>query len=175
MYAKESTAQRIWNYKNRYRWGMMFLLLSMFIVWFCVPKQVRAARNIAQTEASQQEELLSDLPLSDIQKVLEQNTDTQDLTFRELVRQLMQDGEYTDKRTLVRQVFDRAFGDVAEGKQLFVQILLLTAACSFLQNFIHVFENSQISKTGFYLYFLLLMGLLLRSYLLIHGILEDVL
>ena len=53
--------------------------------------------------------------LSDIQKVLEQNTDTQDLTFRELVRQLMQDGEYTDKRTLVRQVFDRAFGDVAEG------------------------------------------------------------
>ena len=55
------------------------------------------------------------------------------------------------------------------------QILLLTAACSFLQNFIHVFENSQISKTGFYLYFLLLMGLLLRSYLLIHGILEDVL
>lgn len=154
---------------------MIFLLLSVFVVWFCVPKQVRAARNIAQTEASQQEELLSDLPLSDIQKVLEQNTDTQDLTFRELVRQLMQDGEYTDKRTLVRQVFDRAFGDVAEGKQLFVQILLLTAACSFLQNFIHVFENSQISKTGFYLYFLLLMGLLLRSYLLIHGILEDVL
>ena len=144
-------------------------------MWFCVPKQVQAARNIAQTEASQQEELLSDLPLSDIQKVLEQNTDTQDLTFRELARQLMQDGEYTDKRTLVRQVFDRAFGDVAEGKQLFVQILLLTAACSFLQNFIHVFENSQISKTGFYLYFLLLMGLLLRSYLLIHGILEDVL
>ena len=154
---------------------MIFLLLSVFVVWFCVPKQVRAAQNIAQTEASQQEELLSDLPLSDIQKVLEQNTDTQDLTFRELVRQLMQDGEYTDKRTLVRQVFDRAFGDVAEGKQLFVQILLLTAACSFLQNFIHVFENSQISKTGFYLYFLLLMGLLLRSYLLIHGILEDVL
>ena len=32
-----------------------------------------------------------------------------------------------------------------------------------------------ISKTGFYLYFLLLMGLLLRSYLLIHGILEGVL
>lgn len=175
MYAKESTAQRIWNHKNRYRWCMIFLLLSVFVVWFCVPKQVRAAQNIAQTEASQQEELLSDLPLSDIQKALEQNTDTQDLTFRELVRQLMQDGEYTDKRTLVRQVFDRAFGDVAEGKQLFVQILLLTAACSFLQNFIHVFENSQISKTGFYLYFLLLMGLLLRSYLLIHGILEDVL
>ena len=113
MYAKESTAQRIWNHKNRYRWCMIFLLLSVFVVWFCVPKQVRAAQNIAQTEASQQEELLSDLPLSDIQKVLEQNTDTQDLTFRELVRQLMQDGEYTDKRTLVRQVFDRAFGDVA--------------------------------------------------------------
>ena len=74
---------------------MIFLLLSVFVVWFCVPKQVRAAQNIAQTEASQQEELLSDLPLSDIQKVLEQNTDTQDLTFRELVRQLMQDGEYT--------------------------------------------------------------------------------
>ena len=120
-------------------------------------------------------ELLSDLPLSDIQKVLEQNSDTKELSFRELVRQLMQAGENTDKWTLVRQIFGSTFGDVSEGKQLFVQILLLTAACAFLQNFINVFENSQISKTGFYLYFLLLMGLLLRSYLLIHGILEDVL
>ena len=149
MYAKERTAQRIWNHKNRYRWCMIFLLLSVFVVWFCVPKQVRAAQNIAQTEASQQEELLSDLPLSDIQKVLEQNTDTQDLTFRELVRQLMQDGEYTDKRTLVRQVFDRAFGDVAEGKQLFVQILLLTAACSFCRILSMCLRTARFQKQGF--------------------------
>ena len=117
---RKSTAQRIWNYKKQIQMGYDAFTFERVRVWFCVPKQVWAARNIAQAEDSQQEELLSDLPLSDIQKVLEQNTDTQDLTFRELVRQLMQDGEYTDKRTLVRQVFDRAFGDVAEGKQLFV-------------------------------------------------------
>lgn len=95
--------------------------------------------------------------------------------FRELVKSLMLADANTDKQELFRQILRSAFGDVEEGRQVFVQILLLTAACAFLQNFINVFENSQISKTGFYLYFLLLMGLLLRSYLLIHGILEGVL
>ena len=81
----------------------------------------------------------------------------------------------TDTQELFRQILRSAFGDVEGRRQVFVQILLLTAACAFLQNFINVVENSQISKTGFYLYFLLLIGLLLRSYLLIHGILEGVL
>lgn len=124
---------------------------------------------------SMQQDLLSDLPLSDIQDVLQENTDTENIYFRELVKSLMLADANTDKQELFRQILRSAFGDVEEGRQVFVQILLLTAACAFLQNFINVFENSQISKTGFYLYFLLLMGLLLRSYLLIHGILEGVL
>ena len=124
---------------------------------------------------STQQDLLADLPLSDIQDVLQQNADTENISFLELVKSLMQADSNTDKQTLFRQILRSAFGDVEEGRQVFVQILLLTAACAFLQNFINVFENSQISKTGFYLYFLLLMGLLLRSYLLIHGILEGVL
>lgn len=124
---------------------------------------------------SMQQDLLSDLPLSDIQDVLQENTGTENIYFRELVKSLMLADANTDKQELFRQILRSAFGDVEEGRQVFVQILLLTAACAFLQNFINVFENSQISKTGFYLYFLLLMGLLLRSYLLIHGILEGVL
>ena len=124
---------------------------------------------------SMQQDILSDLPLSDIQDVLQENTDTENISFRELVKSLMRADANTDKLELFRRILRSAFGDVEEGRQVFVQILLLTAACAFLQNFINVFENSQISKTGFYLYFLLLMGLLLRSYLLIHGILEGVL
>ena len=131
--------------------------------------------NTGTSDSDSTQELLSDLPLSDIQDVLQQNTGTENLSFRELVKSLMQADTNTDKQELFRQILHSAFGDVEEGRQVFVQILLLTAACAFLQNFTNVFENSQISKTGFYLYFLLLMGLLLRSYLLIHGILEGVL
>ena len=106
-----------------------------------------------------QQDLLSDLPLSDIQDVLQENTDNENISFRELVKKLMQADANTDKLELFRQILRSEFGDIEEGRQVFVQILLLTAACAFLQNFINVFENSQISKTGFYLYFLLLMGL----------------
>ena len=80
---------------------------------------------------STQQDLLADLPLSDIQDVLQQNADTENISFLELVKSLMQADSNTDKQTLFRQILRSAFGDVEEGRQVFVQILLLTAACAF--------------------------------------------
>ena len=83
---------------------------------------------------SMQQDLLSDLPLSDIQDVLQENTDTENIYFRELVKSLMLADANTDKQELFRQILRSAFGDVEEGRQVFVQILLLTAGlCVFAE------------------------------------------
>jgi len=75
---------------------------------------------------SMQQDILSDLPLSDIQDVLQENTDTENISFRELVKSLMRADANTDKLELFRRILRSAFGDVEEGRQVFVQILLLS-------------------------------------------------
>ena len=163
--------------KKKRQWLLLLFGLAglLFIMINIRTEPVHAAEAEDADSSSMQLDLLSDLPLSDIQDVLKQNTDTENLSFRELVKSLMQADETMKKQELYHKILHIVFRDVEEGRQIFVQILLLMAACAFLQNFMNIFESSQISKTGFYLYFLLLMGLLLRSYLLIHTILEGVL
>ena len=84
------------------------------------------------------------------------------------------DGELFS-RGILRELAAGAFSDLSRSKDLLVQILVLTVAFSFFHHFMNLFENSQISKTGFYLYFLILMVLLMRSYLLMDQLLQQVL
>ena len=63
---------------------------------------------------SMQQDLLSDLPLSDIQDVLQENTGTENIYFRELVKSLMLADANTDKQELFRQILRSAFGDEAD-------------------------------------------------------------
>ena len=56
---------------------------------------------------SMQQDLLSDLPLSDIQDVLQENTGTENIYFRELVKSLMLADANTDKQELFRQILRR--------------------------------------------------------------------
>lgn len=128
-----------------------------------------------EEEAFLREDLLSELPLSEIEEVLQSGENTQGISFSDLLRQVLDTEQEVDKKELVKKLVGLAFGDLAECKDIFIQILLMTAAFAFLHNFMNIFEDSQVSKTGFYLYFLVLMVLLMRSYLLIHNLLDGVL
>jgi len=116
------------------------------------------------------EGLLSELNLNDVDDVLAENEDTEDLSFSGLVSELLDDDRKLTKTTLLTQLASLVFGELAECKSTFIQILLLTAAFAFFNSFIRVFENSQISRTGFYMCFLVLMALLMKSYLLISDL-----
>lgn len=148
--------------------GILFLVLLLG----AGSKKVWAAQD---TEGFLQEDLLSELPLSEIEEVLKSGEDTQGISFSDILHQVLDTGQEVDKRELVKELLGLAFGDLSECKAIFIQILLMTAAFAFLHNFINVFEDSQVSKTGFYLYFLVLMVLLMKSYLLIHDLLDRVL
>ena len=157
---------------KKYNIGFWLVLLSL--IFAVLSGGCRA--EAAQEESSVVDEgMLSELPLEEIQDVLNGETQTEGISFSGLIRQVLDPDTEVDKMDIAKQILGMAAGDVKEYKTIFIQILLVTAAFAFLHNFINVFENSQISKTCFYLYFLVLMTLLMKSYLLIHDILDRVL
>ena len=157
--------------KRRFAVRLAVLGAAMAGIFF-VPQPVCAAQ---QDTYNLEEELLSELPVSEIQDVLNRDDSTSDLSFSEILHRVLEADGATDKREIAVQILHLVTGDMAEYKTLFVQLLLVTAAFAFLHNFMNVFENGQISKTCFYLYFLVLMTLLMKSYLLIHDLLGRVL
>jgi stage III sporulation protein AE len=120
-------------------------------------------------------DLLEELPLDDLDEVFKAQTDTADISFSDILERLLTLDEEPDKKEIVSSLFKLAFGDVIAYKQMFVQLLLVTAAFAFLHHFIDLFENSQVSNMGFYLYFLMVMVLLMKSYALVQTILTDIL
>lgn len=119
-------------------------------------------------------DLLLELPLEDVDDVLAENEETKNLSFTDIMRQLLDAEQEPDKKDILEQLLRLAFSDLSQYKTIFLQILLLTIAFAFLNNFINIFENSQISKTGFYMYFLVLMVLLMKSYYLMDHMLQEV-
>lgn len=154
-----------------------YLCLSVWLILFFVvffPDISQASSADKSMEEEMEAELLKELPLQEIQNVLDENEEGVQISFSDLMRQLIR-GEEPDKTAWMRQVVLLFMGNLKEYRTLFVQILILTLAFSFLHYFTDLFENKQVAQMCFYLYFLVLMTLLMKSYLLIHDLLEQVL
>ena len=157
---------------------LRFLWTGMICLWIIFSLPVSAAaseNNLDEDIADLEQELLAELDLDEADQVLEENEGTQNLSFPEILNRILEsDGQIMTKE-LFRDLASFAFSDLSQCRTMFIQILILTIAFAFLNNFINMFENSQISKTGFYMYFLILMVLLMKSYLLMDEILKQVL
>lgn len=163
--------------KKRKTFRRLFWTGMVFLWILCgLSVTVSASENRPEEETDElKTELLKELNLEEIDRVLRENDETQEVSFTEILNQLLdEDGELMT-REVIKELAAFAFSDLSRCKTMFIQILILTIAFAFLNNFINMFENSQISKTGFYLYFLILMVLLVKSYLLMDEILRQVL
>ncbi|MCD8132347.1 MAG: stage III sporulation protein AE [Clostridiales bacterium] len=142
-------------------------------------EEEKSAEDISEEDIDRlTDELLSELSLDDVDEVLATNEGTEDISFSNLVSELLDTDRNLSQTALPGRIVSLAFGELAACRTTFIQILLLTIAFAFFNNFTHVFENSQISRAGFYMCFLVLMALLLKSYLLVSdlfsGVMEQV-
>ena len=62
---------------------------------------------------------LSELPLSEIEEVLQSGENTQGISFSDLLRQVLDTEQEVDKKELVKKLVGLAFGDLAECKGYF--------------------------------------------------------
>lgn len=99
------------------------------------------------------EALLEELDLDGADDILAENEVMQDISFADIVTGILDTDTEISAGDVWNVVRPLIFSDAAEYKSILVRILILTIAFAFFHNFIDVFENSQISRTGFYLFF----------------------
>lgn len=141
--------------------------------WYFVTLLMAAAFWLAGSNCTAQEmtaegtsvlDLPDYLELSDLEEKLRGMTDFSDLSFSDLVLELLQGKLPSGISGLWGEVWRLLFSYLGGQKQLAVQILLIALFSAVCTNFIRVFENSQIADISFYMMYLLIGTLLIGAF-----------
>lgn len=118
--------------------------------------------------------LLDEVDFTELNELLKENESTRGFDFKNLVKQLIS-GEELDKGRLFDTIKDSILYEVSASRDYMLQIILLVAAFALLYNFTNVFEHAAVTDISFYIVYMILLALLLKSFQLISGVLTDTL
>lgn len=168
---------------KRTRTGFRYLYLFLWILIsvYSFKLQAEAAGTGASGAAGQNREagevdvgLLDEVDFGAVDEFLTENSVTEEFDFKELVRQLIA-GEDIDKAWLFHMIKNAFLKEVNECKGYMVQMVLLVAAFALLYNFANVFENAAVTDISFYIVYMILLALLIKSFLVMSNILSGTL
>lgn len=165
------------NFWDKRRW--LQTGIAAFCLWFAAPEGIRAETGetdrlqtgIVQSEDTQgedgpqqtEEEILGDLDLEDVQKTVDGLLE-EEISLTEMIGQMME-GELPLQRETLWAMVEKLLWDAAGlQKSTCVHILLLVILSSVLANLSRVFGDQQIGEITFYMVYLLLFVILLRTF-----------
>jgi len=120
--------------------------------------------KIMQTEASTVSDILEELDLSRVQRMLDQMLGEESFSMKDMLDGLIKGEKVLSEDTVQEMVYSFLFSGLEKEKSLLIKILLLILLSAVLANFADVFESGQIGDICFYIVYLLLFILLMDSF-----------
>ena len=112
--------------------------------------------KITQTEASTVSDILEELDLSRVQRMLDQMLGEESFSMKDMLDGLIKGEKVLSEDTVQEMVHSFLFSGLEKEKSLLIKILLLILLSAVLANFADVFESGQIGDICFYIVYLLL-------------------
>lgn len=120
--------------------------------------------KITQTEAGTVSDILEELDLSRVQRMLDQMLGEESFSMKDMLDGLIKGEKVLSEDTVQEMVHSFLFSGLEKEKSLLIKILLLILLSAVLANFADVFESGQIGDICFYIVYLLLFILLMDSF-----------
>ena len=112
--------------------------------------------KIMQTEASTVSDILEELDLSRVQRMLDQMLGEESFSMKDMLDGLIKGEKVLSEDTVQEMLHSFLFSGLKKEKNLLIKILLLILLSAVLANFADVFESGQIGDICFYIVYLLL-------------------
>ena len=151
-------------------------IIFTFLLLIILTVNVQAAENTdipdeenmeGYTEEQLEEEtrsLIQQMDLSDIESVVDELLGEESFSFSGFIQKLVSGEQVLDGQallTMLRQIF---YGELSDQKNVIMQLFILIILAAFLLNLSKVFESGQISETAFYIVYLIIFALLIKSF-----------
>lgn len=121
------------------------------------------------------EDMINGLELDEIDQVVEDMLEGQNLSFSDMMQQLTSGETALDVNFLLDLIVEIFLDELYEQRDIILQLLLLILVSALLMNLSHLFENSQLTNVTFYMIYLMIFVLLMRSFRGLLGQVESVL
>lgn len=142
-----------------------FRMTAVFLMCLiCTGIPVRAARNDETAGDQMQEQLLTEMDLSEIDEAVDGLLEGTDFSFDGMLKRLISGEEELGTDTLGKLMSQVLTGAVTGQKKVLVQLIILVLACAFLSNLSGIFSDGQLWETSFYIVYLLVFALLLGAF-----------
>lgn len=156
--------------------GLVVLLSGNSIQAYAMEEDQEETLTESVSEEDTIEEYLEQLDFDEVDSMLaEKGTG---ITFEGLVQSII-DGEEIDKGELLKKFLTVIFEEVLAFRYDLLQMILLCVVFSILYNFTNIFENPAVTEISFYMVYMLLLVLLLKSFFVLKDVvlvvLEDML
>ena len=152
-------------------WQIVFAGICL---WLLCSAQVVTAKEIEE-DIQITDELLDRLDMKEIEYYLKENEETEDISFLDLVTGFIRGNDGANLREAGNYLSKLLFSEFRENRQLLVIIVAMAASFALLKNFSTIFKNSYISDLCFVLVYIELMILLMKSFLIMHELLQSTL
>ena len=152
-------------------WQIVFAGICL---WLLCSAQVVTAKEIEE-DIQITDELLDRLDMKEIEDYLKENEETEDISFLDLVTGFIRGNDGANLREAGNYLSKLLFSEFRENRQLLVIIVAMAASFALLKNFSTIFKNSYISDLCFVLVYIELMILLMKSFLIMHELLQSTL
>ena len=118
--------------------------------------------SLDETETT--EELLKEINLTDVQKMLDDFMGADSFSMKETLIKLTRGERAFSKEAVQEFVFRFFFYQLDQEKELFVKLILLILLSAVFTSFAEVFENNQIGDISFFVVYLLFFTILMDSF-----------
>lgn len=153
--------------KNCIRICVVFLA-----VWCVVRTPIRV---LAQEAGDYTQDYFDMLDVGELDTFVQGQEELDDITFSDLVGQLIQGKWELDGKKLMDQLLELLWSEIETNKGLLIMVLLLAVSCTFVKNIAEAFRNSYVSDICFALIYMQMMVMLLKSFQIAGGIVTDAL
>lgn len=114
--------------------------------------------------------ITSSSEFEDVNKSIDKLLEGESLDFKEMIANIIKGKEPLNIDKLLQALLDQAFGQVNYVRRTIVHIMIITIAAALLSNFSNVFQNSQISDISFYVVYMLMLTVLMKSFVAVTSI-----
>lgn len=151
------------DFPGRFRRLCTVAVFLLLVYGKCSVCPVFAQGSSEQDAKMVEEDIMGDMELEEADRAIDQLLG-ENLSIEEMVKKLMDGGQVLKGDALKKTVLEILQEAAGIQKETWIHILLLVLLSSVLTNLSRVFDNQQISDIAFYMIYLLLFVILLKSF-----------
>lgn len=144
---------------------ILMIYLSAVPVWGSAEEYPKEEKEVTEEDTTHiTEELMAGLELEELNQLVQEMLGNPDQSFSDMVWNLLSGSTELDASDLFSLLGEIFYQELAEQKEILLQLFLLILAAAVLFNLTHLFENGQMTDVTFYMVYLMVFVLLMRSF-----------